>query len=278
MQRLLFFVVLLVVSSSLQARTVRKVITLNDRNFRTGDKIFIKKELKKIAPRLNLNRTDLIEVVLVAKSQRGRGRATLVVGKSQDDYRVDGNPRDFRSRDSRTFDRLFMQNYSSNSNGIWQVHFQGNLIVRRLIIHMQTERNQYDDDYRRPEPTNPDLRRTLPLIRFYNSRIHDHRVTTAGNVSRTYNFEYTLGYISQRKMKNQHALYECLAGRKDHMLSIWSNCEGQRFLGIVGYININPSRGKRAIYRCRVPRTGDHFISFDRRCEGQQMEGPLGFI
>jgi len=62
------------------------------------------------------------------------------------------------------------------------------------------------------------------------------------------------------------------------MTSIDSNCEGQRIIGLIGYVYTSPPAGSsQIIYRCRMNH-GDHFDSPSSNCEGQIAEGPIGYL
>ena len=92
-------------------------------------------------------------------------------------------------------------------------------------------------------------------------------------------FESTLGDLMASQAGGTVPLYSCYVGR-DEFTSPASNCEGQRFNGLLGYIYPRQPSGvvTRAIYRCIVPSTGDHFDSSYANCEGQRSEGRLGYV
>jgi hypothetical protein len=70
-------------------------------------------------------------------------------------------------------------------------------------------------------------------------------------------------------------LYGCVAGNDDYFVSPASNCEGQIFLGVDGYVSPSSGSGLVALYRCY---TGtDHFVSLDANCEGATDEALLGY-
>ncbi|MET9143959.1 DUF5722 domain-containing protein [Streptomyces sp. NPDC057197] len=71
-------------------------------------------------------------------------------------------------------------------------------------------------------------------------------------------------------------LFECRVGGHD-MVSTEAGCEGQEPLGPLGYAGTASAPGTVALYRCRVPSTGDHFVSEQPACEGQLTEGLLGY-
>ncbi len=100
--------------------------------------IFLKKSLKSQYPWLNLSDKDLHKVVLVAKSKRGQGGASLRVGDRVTGlYEVEGRPRTFRDYRRYTFDRVHFNNPSPDSRGPWQIDLKGNFIVRKVVLVME---------------------------------------------------------------------------------------------------------------------------------------------
>jgi hypothetical protein len=102
----------------------------------------------------------------------------------------------------------------------------------------------------------------------------DHWVTT-DSVS-GYSFEGSMGSIFTASASGAQALYGCLVGGWDHMLSLASDCEGTTFLRTEGWIYATPHANTSALYRCYTS-AGDHFASHDGNCEGQGVESILGY-
>ena len=123
-------------------RTERLVIQYGDQHFRgSGNVLMLKREIKNMYPRMNLQNFSLESVRLVAKSKMGRGQAELVVGRSSQDRRtIGGSPRDFQSARPYTFDRIDLYNYDSRAQGRWQIHLNGNIKVRKVVVFLQRER------------------------------------------------------------------------------------------------------------------------------------------
>ena len=126
-------------------QTERLVVRMGDAHYRgQGNVIYLKRELKKEYPRLNLRNMKLESVRLVAKTKRGRGSAELVVdGREKDRSRVSGYPEDFHSSRPRTFDRVNLSNYG-RSKGTWQIHLHGNFKVRKVVVFVKEKRG-WDD-------------------------------------------------------------------------------------------------------------------------------------
>jgi hypothetical protein len=100
--------------------------------------LFLKKILKKQYPQVKVSNMDLRKVVLFAKSQKGKGGASLRVGdRATSMYKVDGRPRSFKNMKRKSFDRMRFQNPSNNSRGPWQVDLAGNFIVRKVVLEVE---------------------------------------------------------------------------------------------------------------------------------------------
>lgn len=115
----------------------------------------------------------------------------------------------------------------------------------------------------------------VPFHRYYNGSVHE--VTTGWiDPNGGFTLESTLAYLYESPQGSSTVpLYGCVAGNDDYFVSPASNCEGQIFLGIDGYVSSSSGSGLVALYRCY---TGvDHFVSTDANCEGQHEEMLLGY-
>ncbi|TKB11587.1 hypothetical protein [Desulforhopalus sp. IMCC35007] len=151
--KILSATVVILLSSPLGAMAMVEqfVLDFNDSHIRgyqgEGATIFLKKSLKEQYPWLNLSRLELHNVVLVAKSKKGRGGAELRVGNWVTPMaEVDGNPRRFHNSDRSSFDRIRLWNPSKNSQGEWQIGLHGNLIVRKVVLMVE---NHSPRDYQK---------------------------------------------------------------------------------------------------------------------------------
>jgi hypothetical protein len=100
--------------------------------------IFLRRSLRNQYPWADLSTMDLRRVVLVAKSRRGRGGASLRVGNNATGlYQVAGAPRDFSDDHRYTFDRVRFRNPSTDSRGPWQIDLRGNFIVRKVVLELE---------------------------------------------------------------------------------------------------------------------------------------------
>jgi RHS repeat-associated protein len=88
--------------------------------------------------------------------------------------------------------------------------------------------------------------------------------------------EGILGYLSTVQVPASHLVYSCKAG-SDEFTSSVSNCEGQQFIGQLGYIYETAPSGVPSVglYRCTA---GDHFDSLVSNCEGQHLESLMGYL
>ncbi len=123
------------------AATKQYVIDFNDQNIigyeNRAATLYLKRSIKQQYPWVDVSNLDLQRVVLVAKSNLGRGHAKLRVGdRFTAMQRVDGNPYAFRSDRAYSFDRVGFVNPTFNSRGPWQVDLKGNFIVRKVILEV----------------------------------------------------------------------------------------------------------------------------------------------
>lgn len=123
---------------SFTAKAERYVLDFNDWHLQGQSTIALKQELQRRYGNLPFQRMDLQRVVLLAKSAYGGARATLVVGPQQSNPQIiPGNPRDFQNPANYTYTRLRFNPPSGNDRGIWQLHINGNVKVRRVVVVAQ---------------------------------------------------------------------------------------------------------------------------------------------
>lgn len=115
----------------------------------------------------------------------------------------------------------------------------------------------------------------VPLYRYVQG--NEHKASITGNLP-GYIYEGRFGWLLSKQQPGTHAIYSCQI-QWDEFISIHSNCEGQRVLGLLGYAYDNPIAGiTTPVYRCLVNGTGDHMISLASNCENQHNEGINGHI
>jgi hypothetical protein len=134
------FITLLTVVASLstlaqRGQNRRFELPMSGKQFKGQNTIFLKQELKKQFPRLNVAKWDLKRVVLVAKSKKGQGKAYLQVGRfdSRVEF-IDGNRHDFQDRGY--FHRIPFE-APRKDKGNWQIHLKGNVKVKKVVVVAQ---------------------------------------------------------------------------------------------------------------------------------------------
>jgi len=107
--------------------------------------LYLKKELLRQYPGIDVTDLRLRKVVLVAKTKVGRGMAQLRVGPELSRmYQVAGSPPDFHSRNRHSYDRTRILNPFMPSWGPWQLHLRGHFKVRKVVVEVeQRHRPQY---------------------------------------------------------------------------------------------------------------------------------------
>jgi hypothetical protein len=112
----------------------------------------LKRDLNSAYPNLRLQDLEIVGVRLIAKTRMGAGTATLVVGNEQSNaVTVRGNPQDFENPAGQTFDRVNIRTPGFDSRGVWQIHLNGNFIVRRVAVVVENR----EDDFFPPPPPPP---------------------------------------------------------------------------------------------------------------------------
>ena len=129
--------------------TQRIVLDFGDSFFRgrngKGSTLFLKRELKRQYPEIDISRLRLNQVTLVAKSRVGRGNVELRVGPQiSDAYRVAGRPQDFDRQNRHTYDRVRINAPTYETRGPWQLNLFGTFRVRKVVLEVeQNPRNYY---------------------------------------------------------------------------------------------------------------------------------------
>lgn len=116
-------------------------LNLFDQQFKGQNTIFLKQEIKRQNPYLNLQELKIEAVKLVAKSKQGRGTATLVVGQMQSyAHTLQGSPYDFHSNEPFTYDRITIGAPATHQQqGVWQIKLQGNIKVKKVVVTVSTK-------------------------------------------------------------------------------------------------------------------------------------------
>jgi hypothetical protein len=113
------------------------------------------------------------------------------------------------------------------------------------------------------------------LTRYYSSSLTVHEVTTGWVDTGSFHQESVLGHLYEAPAAGStRALYGCVAGGDDYLVSLDAACESQLVLGVLGYVSPVAFPGGVELYRCYA---GDHFVSTSASCEGRTVEGILGW-
>ncbi len=114
-----------------------------------------------------------------------------------------------------------------------------------------------------------------PLVRYI--RGGDRYVTTGSMPSGYAKEAHISASILMQNLPGTSALYSCLNAGWDQFVSKNAACEGQKIIGLIGYVYDTPrSDGLSVpIYRCVIGQ--DHFVSHASNCEGYTFEGLQGY-
>ena len=98
----------------------------------------------------DLRHADLIKVRLMAKSKRGGGQVSLIVGNrhnyASDHSDINGSYDQWRSNSRHTFDKIVLTHYSNNS-GEWFLRFHGKVMVRKIAVIIKNHYDYNDGGY-----------------------------------------------------------------------------------------------------------------------------------
>jgi len=195
----------LIVGQTASARE-RYQLQLNDQEMRGATTLQLKQLLLQ-QHRVNANRYELVGIRLIAKSQAGRGTAALRVGRwTSNAQRIQGSPQDWNRPGLNTFDQLDFSNNSRRDRGAWQVEFQGNVKVRRVVLIVERvgggggRGDDWDDGWDDDDRDNGG-----GLIRFQNVRCESH--------FNALNQCAVNGRIVVLRLLQQHSTSPCVEGR-----------------------------------------------------------------
>jgi hypothetical protein len=123
----------------------RVVLEMYDQKFRGNNIIALKREIKDQYPRMKLRKFSLKAVNLVAKTRRGHGTATLLVGQQASRSKtVAGSRHEFHSNRPYTYDRVRLRNPSNSSQGRWQIELQGAFKVKKVVVVLERKDSTQD--------------------------------------------------------------------------------------------------------------------------------------
>lgn len=99
--------------------------------------IYLRAELDDMG--VDLHKRRLKRVILVAKSKRGKGKATLQLGqkmKPTKDVLAAKNGYVFHDEARQSYNRVIW-NANRKSSDIWQIHLKGRIKVKAVIVEME---------------------------------------------------------------------------------------------------------------------------------------------
>jgi len=192
----LIFIVWATLLVSVFAQANERIQIELDEHFRRGGVIKLKQEIKNIYPNIRLNRMEILKVRLVAKSKHGGGFAELMVNnRPQESSGIDGSPREFRSNLPRTFHRIVLQHLGRRSTGNWQLHIDGNVKVKKVVVVI-SEKN---GNGRQP-----------PRGRVFTKVLGGDKATKVGNSAKTFHIrEKTQSIILKGTKRRLTILSSC---------------------------------------------------------------------
>jgi RHS repeat-associated protein len=117
-----------------------------------------------------------------------------------------------------------------------------------------------------------------PFVRYRKTVGTEDRWVTTGSAPTNYFPEpHVSASLLLQQLPGTHALYSCLVGGWDQMVSSDPNCEGQQKIGFLGYAyDTNQPNGLTVpVRRCVIG--NDHFMSHSDNCEGFTVESILGY-
>ena len=110
-------------------------LDLDDAHIKGQNVILLKRALRDQYPGLDLEGQSLSQVLVMAKSRHGHGKAALRVANWRSSSQtIGGVPRDFRDPSTDTYYVHAFDNVSADSWGRWQLELQGNFKVRKVIL------------------------------------------------------------------------------------------------------------------------------------------------
>nr|CEL19902.1 serine/threonine protein kinase [Kibdelosporangium sp. MJ126-NF4]CTQ97126.1 serine/threonine protein kinase [Kibdelosporangium sp. MJ126-NF4] len=163
--------------------------------------------------------------------------------------------------------------YDKRPSDFWN----GDIDQVRTYVGVRT-----DDQIKQDAGTKPD-QTSLYNYQFTRWTTHNGERSTGNRpMPAGYHLERGLGLPAPADAPDTRLLYKCDAGGGEQMSSADPNCEGQRYLGVLGRVYQNPPAGvaTQPLYRCNgpwLPGVGDHFESNDPKCEGGKVEGLMGY-
>ena len=114
----------------------------NHSHYKGQNTLFLKNQLKKQYPNIDLSKYRLKSATLFAKTKFGRGTAQLKSGdKFTRKVKVGGRPENFRKYHHYYRNRFLSPN--RHAKGPWQFKLRGNFKVKKVIVELERKRHKY---------------------------------------------------------------------------------------------------------------------------------------
>ncbi|GIL16981.1 MAG: hypothetical protein BroJett040_07320 [Oligoflexia bacterium] len=97
--------------------------------------LFLRQDLTRQRPYFNQQNFEIERILLIAKSEFGRGEAQANIGGQLSQWRlIGGRPGDFYSRNPRTYYHIDFYNPGRMTQGAWQINLNGHIMVDRVVL------------------------------------------------------------------------------------------------------------------------------------------------
>ncbi|OFZ22977.1 MAG: hypothetical protein A2202_07665 [Bdellovibrionales bacterium RIFOXYA1_FULL_36_14] len=134
-------IVLLMERSFSQNPAERIQLNFFGAEFNGANTIRLKQEIMREYPYINLREHKIKRVILMAKSQVGRGTAALFIdGHRSYPEMINGNPASYHDNAPYTFSRVVLENTLMDTNapdGVWQVLLNGNIKIDSIAVVLE---------------------------------------------------------------------------------------------------------------------------------------------
>lgn len=132
-----------------------------------------------------------------------------------------------------------------------------------------------------PPPQEPEKpqRVLIPLTRYNNPKGPHFSATPNVPPPAGFNRENLMGNLVEAQESGTRRIYACqLVASEDRMTSFDPGCEGNRQVGILGYIFTTKPTGVQTVPLHRCTYSGGHFDSVSAKCEGEKFEFLFGYL
>ena len=115
-------------------------------------RVYLRKVFKRQYPGIDILSYDLRRVVVLAKSYRGRSEATLRVGNHRSRTRSIYGQSDVFHNPDQGYRTISFKNPKRDSRGLWQLDFNGDVKLDRIVLVLQRSKQRHSNRYRTYDP------------------------------------------------------------------------------------------------------------------------------